>query len=582
MRMKCVFQPIVLISLYSVTTAFGSGPLQSRTNAQEAVIRSAPAQLAADSAAPNAYVGPEACLACHKSYGDWRNSLHATGLKAAPDDSHSMVVRSGIIADYDKNGVDDFKQGLDFNKISSAFDAYKPNAPILGYSPNGGYTVRIGPMEYPVAMVHGGSGSYKQRFVLRIPVTDTPSGYTAGLYYSPVQFNEATKSYVVYEPTYWYNADNTVKITGKISASEAATGKSFDKGCSGCHSTTLLMVGKDANGEYVSATPTPVYVRPGDVHYLDLRGKGDADMYLIGCETCHGPGARHIINLGDPAKIVNPARDFTAKQQNFQCGSCHSRGASMPGGTHEFPYDEVAKQEYARFAPTEDLFTRFLRSAPGVYADGQTSRQHHQQLQDLMRSSKWEFEFHKVTCVECHDPHASSPAQIRRTLVTQGSGGVQLKLTVNAKDNTLCLGCHAGFGPFQSLQKEQIADSKANREVIAQVVSAHTHHSYNPEGDSGTSRCMGCHMAQMASSGAPYDMHSHSFDVVPPEKTVKYQAQGGMPNSCAICHRQTATSIGAPADKSISTWNEESDVAVAKWLMKYYGPEGLWWKKQLE
>jgi hypothetical protein len=493
-----------------------------------------------------------------------------------------MVVRSGIIADYDKNGVDDFKQGLDFNKISSAFNQYKPNAPVLGYSAKGGYTIRIGPMEYPVVMVHGGSGTYKQRYVVRIPVTDTATGYSAGVYYSPVQFNEATQAYVVYEPTYWYNADNTTKITSKISAKEAANGKSFDKGCSGCHSTTLTMVGKDANGEYVSATPTPVYVQDGDVHYLDLRGKGDADMYHIGCETCHGPGARHIINRGDPAKIVNPSRDFSAKQQNFQCGACHSRGASMPSGTHEFPYDETAKQEYSRFAPSEDLFTRFLQNKPGVYADGTTSRQHHQQLQDLMRSSKWEFEFHKVTCVDCHDPHKSSPSQIRETLVTQGSGGVQLKLKVSVKDNTLCLGCHAGFGPFQSLQKEQIADMATNRNAIAQVVSAHTRHPYNPEGTFGVSRCTTCHMAQMAASGAPYDMHSHSFEVVPPEKTLKYQPQGGMPNSCAMCHRQMTTAIGAPADTSLSTWNEESDVAVAKWLMKYYGPEGLWWKKELK
>lgn len=544
----------------------------------EAVIRSVQQSRSAEG---SGYVGPEACLACHPQYSEWRNSLHATGLKVVPDNSTSMKVRSGIVADYDNNGVDDFVQGLDFNRISSAFDPYKPNAPILGYSAAKGYTIRIGPMEYPIVFVHGGSGPYKQRFVVRIPVTDTPTGLSAGVYYSPVQFNEATKGYVVYEPTYWYKADNTPKILNKITAREAGAGKTFDKGCAGCHSTTLSQVGMNASGEWVSETPTPVFVNEGNVHYLDLRGKGP-DMYHIGCESCHGPGAAHIIARGDKSRIVNPARDFTAKQQNFQCGSCHSRGASVPSGAHEFPYDETARLEYPRYAPTDDLFTRFFQDRAGVYPDGKTSRQHHQQLQDLMRSSKWEFEFHKVTCTECHDPHASSPAQLRSVIRTQGAGGAELRINVSVADNTLCLACHAGFGPFQGLQKEQIVNAAANRAVIAQVVTAHSHHPYNPEGTFRVSRCTSCHMAQMAASGAPYDMHSHSFDVVPPEKTLKYQPQGGMPNSCGTCHRQLTTAIGAPPDTSISAWNERSDVIVAEWLMKYYGPDGLWFKKTLE
>lgn len=582
MNVSKLFLAMTIIAASSPRLMAESAVTDEQARARSAVVASVEAKLGAEGGVYNAYIGPEACLVCHPKYGDWRNSLHATGLKAAPNDSQSMVVRSGIIADYDRDGVDDFKQGLDFNKISSVFNPFKPNAPILAYNDQSGYTIQIGPMVYPVVMVHGGSGPYKQRYVLRIPVTDTPKGFSAGIYYSPVQFNEATKSYVLYETSYWYKADNTPKILNKISAKEAAAGKSFDKGCAGCHSTTLTSVGKDVNGEYVSTTPTPAYVRPGSVHYLDLRDKGEADMYHIGCETCHGPGARHVMATWVKGRIVNPAKDFTAKQQNFQCGACHSRGASLPAGLHEFPYDEDAKVEYPRFAPTDDLFTRFFQNKPGVYADGKTSRQHHQQLQDLMRSSKWEFELHKVTCVDCHDPHASSPGQIRQTLVTQGSGGVQLRINVSVKDNSLCLGCHAGFGPFQSLTKEQITDMATNRAAIGQVVSAHTRHPYNPDGAFGVSRCTTCHMAQLAASGAPYDMHSHSFDVVPPEKTLKYRPQGGMPNSCATCHRQTAALIGAPPDVSINVWNEESDVAVATWLMKYYGPDGLWWKKQLE
>lgn len=86
-------------------------------------------------------------------------------------------------------------------------------------------------------------------------------------------------------------------------------------------------------------------------------------------------------------------------------------------------------------------------------------------------------------------------------------------------------------------------------------------------------------MARMASSGDPYDMASHTFEVVPAEKTLKYQAQGGMPNSCAVrCHRPLAAAFGLPADASLTTWNETGDVELAKWLDKYYGANGSWWK----
>ena len=558
---------------------FGATPKQRTA---EDIVAAVQNSYAAAPSAQDAYIGSEACLACHKEYADWRNTLHATGLKTAPDDRYSMQKKNGIVVDYDKNGVDDFKQGLDFNSIKSAFDVFKPNAPVLGYSAGKGYSIRIGPVEYPVAFVHGGSGVYKQRFLVRIPITDTATGLTAGTYYSPVQFNEANSTYVVYETKYWYNADNSPKYLGPTTAHTAGEGKSFEKGCSGCHSTGLVSIGKDSHGEYISTTPKPVYVQDGDVHYLDLRATGEFDMYNIGCERCHGPGARHVIARGDASRIVNPSRDFTAKQQNFQCGSCHSRGFSQPSSTHEFPYDEATKEEYSRYNPTEDLFTRFFQNKPGLYADNKTSRQHHQQLQDLMASAKWEFPYRKVTCVDCHDPHTSTKSQIRTSMVVDVTGGGRLTIRVSVNDNSLCLGCHAGFGPFQSLTKQQIGDLKGNREVIAQVVTAHTRHPYNPEGAFGVSRCTTCHMAQMGASGAPYDMHSHTFEVVAPEKTLKYQAQGGMPNACATCHRQMAQLIGAPADTSLTTWNEDSDVAVARWLMRYFGPDGMWWKTKSE
>ncbi len=95
----------------------------------------------------------------------------------------------------------------------------------------------------------------------------------------------------------------------------------------------------------------------------------------------------------------------------------------------------------------------------------------------------------------------------------------------------------------------------------------------------GLSRCTTCHMPTTATTAVAYDISSHTFEVVPPEKTLKYQANGGMPNACAVsCHATKVNSFGLGLDSSISAWNAKFDQDLATALQRYYGPDGLWWK----
>jgi hypothetical protein len=125
--------------------------------------------LFASSIGAQTYVGPEKCLQCHNNaaLGDmtgWRTSMHANGYSDVTDDTKTMQNHFGIVNDMDENGVDDFHDGLNFNDISgTAFDVFKPNAPILAYSAQDGYTITIGDVTSRVYLTYGGSGLYKQR-----------------------------------------------------------------------------------------------------------------------------------------------------------------------------------------------------------------------------------------------------------------------------------------------------------------------------------------------------------------------------------------------------------------------------------
>jgi hypothetical protein len=270
---------------------------------------------------------------------------------------------------------------------------------------------------------------------------------------------------------------------------------------------------------------------------------------------------------------VRPHEDFTALQANEACGACHVRGSSSDG-TFGFPWDETSDHRFRN----GDSLDNYLTSNPGLWPDGKTSRQHHQQFHDLYQSSKPTFQFHMVVCTECHDPHADTKHQIVEAIEEEEDGNV-FDIATENDNNSLCLACHATHGPFEEISKVMVADLENNQDVIAEVVSAHTNHPYAPTRKMGLGRCSKCHMPKTAKTAIDYDIHSHTFEAIPPGKTLAYQAQGGMPSSCSVsCHRNIADIFPNGTDGSISNWTEAADVALAEWLMEYYGPEGKWWQ----
>lgn len=255
--------------------------------------------------------------------------------------------------------------------------------------------------------------------------------------------------------------------------------------CGGCHSTgfkrTSDMEPIDSPQKYAKAKFSGTYAELN-----------------VGCEACHGPGSSHA-NAPNKNNIVNPA-NLTQQLSISVCAQCHTvfdkpkdedTGKPRKTGFYWWPegfrvgddIEQFIGKTFIPFAPAGNTGTYY-------WADG-TSRDHHQQYQDLPKSKHYKA---GLTCNDCHSVHSEAS----REMLTK----------MDARDNKLCNTCHSD-------KKDKLAE--------------HTKHSPNSSG----SKCIECHMPKVIKNAIQYDERAHTFEVISPEKGIKYN----MPNSCNTCHK---------------------------------------------
>jgi hypothetical protein len=513
--------------------------------------------------APDArFAGSLACQPCHPRVFDrWARTFHN---KAVRSPLNPGVTGLGVVADANQNGVDDFKDGLDL-ATTSAFAPYGANAPRLSYVEGAArpYKMTIGAVTYDVSYVMGGNGRWKHRFLLAVG---------NGHYPSPVQYNERTHGYVTYDPADWYDSANRPRYTNPATiVADIDRTDSFARRCSGCHHVGETIAYDAAAGEWLSG-------------YVEVN---------IGCERCHGPGRAHVDADGAKELILDP-RDLLdgtvagAMRAVEVCEQCHSRGASTarPAGApkgFDFPWSPApgANPVSGFYEPRAILaaFFALTRAASDFWGYKTNplgtgvdtfvaSKSHRQQGIDMLNGPHAPDKPNDAACFDCHDPHSPIPRMIvsRRTL-----DGVRLRTA--AADNTLCLSCHAGYGPFAGVTATQVAAIGAGTTPpeVAASVTAHMADSgmwvdaslYDPTG-TGVGRCDGCHMPQLSrtavreADAAGYlraDIRTHTFEPVWPNVSEKYGGVGNGPtNSCTGCH---PTAPGDEAAVRIAEWAKD-------------------------
>ena len=430
------------------------------------------------------YAGSDTCKTCHQSiYQTWANSRHTKKVRSASLDI--------LVNDYNVSGMSDFEKGgagLTFNpatsvpagqtKLTDLVPAAGVEYPRMGFDGTD-ILIRIGPNTYVVTYVLGGTGKWKQRYMVTIDNQE---------YISPVQWNEVSRQYVWYHPEHWYTIDGDTLTgylygAGDTPVSEGKTRNSWQRRCIACHVTGVRDISKNANGEYGASI-------------MDMEDSAEGPYFLekpIACEACHGPSARHVELGGGIGTTINPST-MAANRGDEVCGACHNRGTSANAEGFGYPYKAGTLID-GQFLPgdvLDELYTHVDRDGSKFWGDGaRSAKSHHQQWIEHRDTPHGKA---GVTCWKCHDPHGS-----------QIDG--DLKMPVQQ----LCLSCHDG--------KDGIDSSN---------LSLHTKHT-----SADAQSCRNCHFVQTAKSAVVGDVSSHTYRLIYP---VESEGTPGLPNSCGECH----------------------------------------------
>jgi predicted CXXCH cytochrome family protein len=164
----------------------------------------------------------------------------------------------------------------------------------------------------------------------------------------------------------------------------------------------------DCHAEIVREFPASPHAR---VHFENAAMAGET-----GCESCHGPGSKHIASGGSAKFIINPANDPAS------CFQCHLDIQAE----FNLPQHHPVIEGHMSCVPCHDPHGGDIFKPHGGLAMARQNESCAQCHREQTRPFVFEHEALREGCTVCHDPH----------------GSINQKM-LSESDPNLCQRCHA-------------------------------------------------------------------------------------------------------------------------------------------
>ena len=225
----------------------------------------------------------------------------------------------------------------------------------------------------------------------------------------------------------------------------------------------------------------------------------------INCESCHGPGRRHVelARSGQMARTkdigMRPLETLDKDASSRVCYQCHALKDQLQPG---YLAGDSLEQFYS-------IGLALLGERP-LTPDGRVRTFAYQETQRFSEC----YRKGGMRCTDCHDPHSQGYRDVNGTAVP------------GRADDRQCTSCHAS---------------------LADRVEDHTHHRASSAG----SRCVSCHMPYLqhpeVGRAIRYARSDHTIPVPRPA----YDSAMGVRSACATCHAgMSATAL----DRQVAAW----------------------------